>query len=59
LVPWNSIFFTAIGEGTTAERIASRAGADARAAKVLLNALVAIDLLRKDGSQYWNSSEAA
>ncbi|MGD8331468.1 MAG: methyltransferase dimerization domain-containing protein, partial [Acidobacteriota bacterium] len=37
--------FTAVGDGATAEEVAARVGADARATAMLLNALVALEAL--------------
>lgn len=51
--------FTAIGPGAVAAEVARRVGADARATEMLLNALVALELLRKDGERYRNSDVAA
>jgi hypothetical protein len=41
--------FTAIGEGANAEQIGTRFHANARAAEMLLNALVALRLVTKSG----------
>ena len=41
--------FTAAGEGATAEAVAKRCGTDRRATELLLNALVALDVLRLAG----------
>ena len=44
--------FLHLGEGGTAEQVAARAGTDARATKLLLNALAAIDVLNKEGDVF-------
>ena len=44
--------FTAIGEGANAEQIGTRIHANARAAEMLLNALVALGLVTKSGGIY-------
>lgn len=44
--------FTAAGAGTTAAAIAKAISADARATELLLNALVAMELLRKSDGRY-------
>ena len=51
--------FTAVGDGANAEQIGARIQANARAAGVLLNALVALGLLSKCGDQYRNTPESA
>jgi predicted O-methyltransferase YrrM len=51
--------FTAIGNGSTAEQAASTAKTDARATGMLLNALVAIGLLTKEGEVFHNSPDSA
>lgn len=51
--------FTAVGEGGNAERIGAKISANARAAGMLLNALVAIGLLSKSGDDYKNTPESA
>lgn len=50
--------FTAIGEGATSARVASRVNANPRATEILLNALVALGLLTKQGRQYRNTAES-
>lgn len=50
--------FTAVGEGSDAERLASTIGANVRATEILLNALVALGLLAKHGKQYTNTPES-
>ncbi|HZW95950.1 MAG TPA: methyltransferase [Candidatus Eremiobacteraceae bacterium] len=51
--------FTAIGEGANAEQIGTRIHANARAAEMLLNALVALGLVTKSGGIYSNTPESA
>jgi (2Fe-2S) ferredoxin/predicted O-methyltransferase YrrM len=51
--------FTAIGEGANAEQIGTRIHANARAAEMLLNALVALGLVTKSGGMYSNTPESA
>jgi len=51
--------FTAVGDGATAEQIGTRIKANARAAGMLLNALVALGLLSKSGDDYKNTPESA
>lgn len=51
--------FTAIGEGANAEQIGTRIHANARAAEMLLNALVALRLVTKNGGIYSNTPESA
>ena len=51
--------FTAIGEGANAEQIGTRIQANARAAEMLLNALVALGLVNKSGGIYSNTPESA
>ena len=51
--------FTAVGEGANAEHIGAKVHADARAAGMLLNALVALGLLTKSGNDYKNTPESA
>ncbi len=50
--------FTAIGEGANAEQIGARIHANARAAEMLLNALVALGLITKSGDVYSNTPES-
>lgn len=50
--------FTAIGEGCTAEEIGTKINTNARAAGMLLNALVALGLLSKNGDVYTNTPES-
>jgi len=51
--------FTAVGDGANAEQIGTRIHANARAVGMLLNALVALGLLRKSGDNYKNTPESA
>ncbi len=51
--------FTAVGEGANAEQIGKKIRANARAACMLLNALVALGLLSKSGDDYKNTAESA
>ncbi len=51
--------FTAVGDGANAEQIGARINANARAAGMLLNALVALGLLSKSGDDYRNTPESA
>ncbi len=51
--------FTAVGEGANAEQIGSKIHANARAAVMLLNALVSLGLLAKSGDDYKNTPESA
>lgn len=51
--------FTAVGDGANAEQIGTRIHANARAAGMLLNALVALGLLSKSGDDYKNTVESA
>ena len=51
--------FTALGDGSTAKAVATNTGADARAMEMLLNAIVAIGLLIKEGSVFRNTPVAA
>ena len=51
--------FTAVGDGGNAERIGAMINANARAAGMLLNALVALGLLSKSGADYSNTPESA
>jgi len=51
--------FTAVGDGATAEQIGTRIHANARAVGMLLNALVALELLSKSGDDYRNTPESA
>jgi SAM-dependent methyltransferase len=51
--------FTAIGRhARSAEQIAAMIDADARAVTMLMNALVAMELLKKEGDQYANMDES-
>ena len=51
--------FTAVGDGANAEQIGTKINANARAAGMLLNALVALGLLSKSGDDYRNTPESA
>jgi (2Fe-2S) ferredoxin/predicted O-methyltransferase YrrM len=51
--------FTAVGGGATAEQVGTKVRANARAAGMLLNALVALGLLAKSGDDYKNTPESA
>jgi len=51
--------FSAVGEGANAEQIGTRIHAHARAVGMLLDALVALGLLSKSGSDYRNAPESA
>jgi 3-hydroxy-5-methyl-1-naphthoate 3-O-methyltransferase len=50
--------FTAVGDGANAEQIGANINANARAAGMLLNALVALGLLSKSGDDYKNTPES-
>jgi (2Fe-2S) ferredoxin/predicted O-methyltransferase YrrM len=49
--------FTAVGDGASAEQVAAKIQANARAAAMLLNALVALGLLVRSGDAYSNTPE--
>lgn len=51
--------FTAVGEGTTADRLAAGLATDPRATQMLLDALVAVGMLTKREGVYGNTPEAA
>jgi len=51
--------FTAVGNGATAEEVAARVGGDPRATEMLLNALVAMGWLVKNGAIFSNSPSSA
>ena len=51
--------FSAVGDGATADDIAAAVGLDGRTTGLLLNALVAVGLLTKDGETFANTSESA
>lgn len=51
--------FTFLGGGTTASEAASRMGADPRATRMLLDALVSLDLIEKHGEVYSNTDLSA
>lgn len=48
--------FTAVGNGGTAEQVAAKAGTNARASEMLMNALVAMGLLLKSGDVFTNTA---
>ena len=51
--------FNAVGDGANAEQIGARVNANARAVAMLLNALVSLGLLTKNGDDYRNTPESA
>jgi len=51
--------FTAVADGASAQEIGSKIHANARAVSMLLNALVSLGLLTKDGIQYRNTTDSA
>ena len=51
--------FTAVGAGAGAQAVAKRCGTDRRATELLLNALVALEVLRLDGDRYENAPVAS
>ncbi len=51
--------FTAVGDGANADQIGAKVGGNGRAVGMLLNALVALGLLSKSGSEYKNTRESA
>ncbi len=51
--------FTAVGEGATAEQVGRTIEASSRGVSMLLNALVALGLLSKQGDAYQNTPESA
>jgi (2Fe-2S) ferredoxin/SAM-dependent methyltransferase len=51
--------FTAVGDGADAEGIGKKVHANARAVAMLLNALVSLGLLTKDGDHYKNTADSA
>ncbi|MGD0215031.1 MAG: methyltransferase [Terriglobales bacterium] len=51
--------FSAVGEGSNDEKIATTIHANARATAMLLNALVSLGLLTKSGDTYTNTPESA
>jgi (2Fe-2S) ferredoxin/ubiquinone/menaquinone biosynthesis C-methylase UbiE len=51
--------FTAVGDGASAERVATKIHANARAVAMLLNVLVALGLLTKSDDTYTNTPESA
>jgi (2Fe-2S) ferredoxin/cyclopropane fatty-acyl-phospholipid synthase-like methyltransferase len=51
--------FTAVGDGATAPQVAGRIGANTRATEKLMNALVALGLLTKQGGTFRNTPVSA
>jgi len=51
--------FTAVGDGATAEQAGAKIDANSRATGMLLNALVSLGLLIKNGDEYKNTPESA
>jgi (2Fe-2S) ferredoxin/2-polyprenyl-3-methyl-5-hydroxy-6-metoxy-1,4-benzoquinol methylase len=51
--------FTAVGKGARAEEVAARSGSNPRATEMLLNALVAMGWLSKQGAIFTNSPSSA
>ncbi len=51
--------FANIGKGSTCGEIAQRIDADPRATEMLLNALVSLELIIKQGDRYWNCDLSA
>jgi len=51
--------FTAVGDGAKAEQVAKTIDANARATATLLNALVALGVLTKNGDEFKNTAETA
>ena len=51
--------FTAVGKGARADEVAARTGSDPRATEMLLNALVAMGCLAKQGTIFTNSPSSA
>ena len=51
--------FTAVSTGASAATVAKRCGTDRRATELLLNALVALEVLRLTGGEYENTRVAA
>lgn len=52
-------FFTAVGSGAKAAEVAEVAKTDPRATEALLNALVAVELLTKNGDTFYNTQMTA
>lgn len=50
--------FTAVADGATAEQVAEKVNANARASATLLNALVSLGLLTKSAGEYKNTAES-
>lgn len=51
--------FSAIGSGATAPEVAATCQTDARATEMLLNALVAVEALSKDGATFHNAQDTS
>ena len=51
--------FTAVGDGANAEQVGGKINANARGAGMLLNALVSLGLMAKNGDDYKNTQESA
>ena len=51
--------FTAVGQGATAEAVSRKLRTDPRATEMLMNALVATEMLAKRGSVFYNKPAAA
>jgi predicted O-methyltransferase YrrM len=51
--------FTAVGRGASAEQVAQKTHADARATEMLLNALVSLKLLEKRDGTFFNTAASA
>jgi predicted O-methyltransferase YrrM len=51
--------FAAVGEGASAAEVGKKIDASARGAGILLNALVALELLAKSGDEFRNTDETA
>ncbi len=52
-------FFSAVGDGGSAGLVAEKTGTAPRAARMMLDALSALDLLRKEGETYYNTPGTA
>jgi (2Fe-2S) ferredoxin/predicted O-methyltransferase YrrM len=48
--------FTAVSNGATAAQVAAKIGSDARATEMLMNAITAMDLLKKSGDVFANTA---
>jgi (2Fe-2S) ferredoxin/predicted O-methyltransferase YrrM len=51
--------FTAVGSGASADEVSARIGSDPRATEMLMNALVAMGLLAKQGTIFRNTASSA